>query len=93
MEADAKEPSGVTRGQNAVQVIPLDWSAAELALATAVDRIDASSAETQLLIVTSDAENAAAAAEAVVAAIGDRALSVVAATDRKSTRLNSSHRH
>lgn len=62
MEADVKEPTGVTRGQNAVQVIPLDWSAAEQALATLVDRIDAARAETQLLIVTSDAENAAAAA-------------------------------
>ena len=40
MEADAKEPTGVTRGQNAVQVMPLDWSAAEQVLATLVDRID-----------------------------------------------------
>jgi ATP-dependent RNA helicase DeaD len=80
VEADAKEPTGVTRGQNAVQVMPLDWSAAEQVLATLVDRIDAGRAETQLLIVTADAENAAAAAEAVVAAVGDRAITVLAAT-------------
>ena len=80
MEADAKEPTGVTRGQNAVQVMPLDWSAAEQVLATLVDRIDSARAEAQLLIVTSDAENAASAAEAIVGVIGNRSISVVAAT-------------
>ena len=80
MEADAKEPTGVTRGQNVVQVMPLDWSAAGSVLATLVDRIDTTKAETQLLIVTADAESAAAAAQAVVAAAGDRPISVVAAT-------------
>ena len=80
MEADAKEPTGVTRGQNAVQVMPLDWSAAEQVLATLVDRIDPARAETQLLVVTADAENAAAAAEAVVGAVGERAVTVLAAT-------------
>ena len=80
MEADAKEPTGVTRGQNSVQVMPLDWSAAELVLATLVDRIDPTRAETQLLVVTADAENAAAAAEAIVSTIGSRNISVMAAT-------------
>ena len=80
MEADAKEPTGVTRGQNSVQVMPLDWSAAELVLATLVDRIDLTRAETQLLVVTADAENAAAAAEAIVSAVGDRPITVLAAT-------------
>ena len=80
MEADAKEPTGVTRGQNAVQVMPLDWSAAEQVLATLIDRIDPTRAETQLLVVTADAENAAAAAEAIVSAVGDRPITVLAAT-------------
>ena len=80
MEADAKEPTGVTRGQNVVHVMPLDWSAAGDALASVIDRIDTSRAETQLLVVTSDAENAAAAAEAIVAAAGERAITVMAAT-------------
>ncbi len=80
MEADAKEPTGVTRGQNAVHAIPLDWSTAERVLETLVDRIDAGRQDTQLLVITSDAENAAAAAQAVVGAIGDRPLGVVAAT-------------
>jgi len=80
VEADAKEPTGVTRGQNAVQVMPQDWSAAERVLATLVDRIDPARAETQLLIVTADAEHAAAAAHAVVSAVGDREITVLAAT-------------
>ncbi len=77
---DAKEPSGVTRGQNAVQVMPLDWSAAGQVLGTLLDRIDPARAETQLLIVTADTEQAAAAAEAVVAAVGQRHITVTAAT-------------
>ncbi|MDB4915045.1 MAG: DbpA RNA-binding domain protein [Gemmatimonadetes bacterium] len=80
VEADAKEPTGVTRGQNAVQVIPFDWSVAEQSLATLIDRIDPARAETQLLVVTSDAENAVSAAQAIVSAIGERAMTVVAAT-------------
>jgi hypothetical protein len=80
VEADAKEPTGVTRGQNAVHVMPLDWSAAERVLATLVDRVDEGRAETQLIVVTSDAEQAASAAHAIVTAIGDRAVTVIAAT-------------
>ena len=80
METDAKEPTGVTRGQNAVHVMPLDWSAAERVLSALVDRIDLGRAETQLLIVTADSESAAAAADAIVAAAADRPLRVVSAT-------------
>ena len=80
MESEAKEPTGVTRGQNAVHVMPLDWSAAERVLASLVDRVDLSRHETQLLVVTADVESAAAAADAIVTAAATRPLSVVAAT-------------
>jgi ATP-dependent RNA helicase DeaD len=80
VESEAKEPTGVTRGQNAVHVMPLDWSGAERVLATLVDRIDPSRAETQLLVVTADAESAAAAADAIVRVVADRPVRVVAAT-------------
>ena len=60
--------------------MPLDWSAAEQVLATLVDRIDSARAETQLLVVTADAENATAAAEAIVSVVGDRPITVLAAT-------------
>ena len=95
VESEVKEPTGVTRGQNAVHVMPLDWSAAERVLATLVDRIDPARAETQLLIVTADAESSAAAADAVVHAVGDRAVGVVAATasPRASRLLKGSPAH
>lgn len=80
MEAEAKEPTGVTRGQNAVHVMPLDWSAAGEVLASIIDKIDSARAETQLLVITANAEDAAAAAEALVSAIGERTVTVMAAT-------------
>jgi ATP-dependent RNA helicase DeaD len=80
VESEVKEPTGVTRGQNAVHVMPLDWSAAERVLTTLVDRIDPARTETQLLVVTADAESAAAAADAIVRVTGDRPVRVVAAT-------------
>ena len=70
----------MTRGQNAVHVLPLDWTAAIEVLAALVDRIDPARAETQLLLVAADAENASAAAEAAVLAVGDRPITVIAAT-------------
>jgi ATP-dependent RNA helicase DeaD len=95
VESDAKEPTGVTRGQNAVHVMPSDWSATERVLTTLVDRIDPDRAETQLLVVTADTEGAAAAAAAIVGAIGDRPVRVVAATasPRAARLLKSSPAH
>ena len=80
MESEVKEPTGVSRGQNAVHVMSWDWGAAERVLTTLVDRIDPARAEPQLLVVTADAENAASAAETIVRVAGDRAIRVVAAT-------------
>ncbi len=70
----------MTRGQNAVHVMPLDWSAAERILSPLVDRIDLGRMEPQLLIVTPDAESAAAAAATIVRVANDRPVRVVAAT-------------
>jgi ATP-dependent RNA helicase DeaD len=95
VEREAKEPTGVTRGQNAVHVMPLDWNAAERVLATLVDRLDPDKAEPQLLIVTADAESAAAAASAVVALVGERPIRVLAATSspRAARLLRSTPAH
>jgi hypothetical protein len=80
VESEAREPSGVTRGQNAVHVTPLDWSALPRIIGTLVERIDVARAEPQLLVVTTDAESAAAAAGAIVDMTGDRGVRVLAAT-------------
>ncbi|HEX5972989.1 MAG TPA: DbpA RNA binding domain-containing protein [Gemmatimonadaceae bacterium] len=70
----------MSRGQNAVHVMPWDWAAAEPVLATLLDRIDTARAEPQLLVITADAENAAMAAAAIVRVSGNRDVRVVAAT-------------
>ena len=95
MDSEVKEPTGVTRGQNVVHVMPLDWSAADRLLSTLVDRIDPARAETQLLIVTADADSAVAAADALVQAAGDRPVGVIAATSspRAARLLKSSPAH
>ena len=80
MESEAREPAGVTRGQNAVHVMPLDWSALPRVLGTLVERIDVARPEPQLLVVTTDAESAAAAASAIVRMAGERGVRVLAAT-------------
>ena len=92
MEAETKEPTGVTRGQNVVHVMPLDWSAASRALSPLVDKLDATRAETQLLVVTADAESAAAAAGALVAIVADRGIRIMSVTTspRASRLLKSS---
>jgi ATP-dependent RNA helicase DeaD len=80
VESEAREPTGVTRGQNAVHVTPLDWSALPRVLGTLVERIDVARAEPQLLVVSADAESAAAAASAIVGMAGDRGVRVLTAT-------------
>ena len=95
MEAEAKEPTGVTRGQNVVHVTPLDWSTLPRVLGTLVDRIDVSRPEPQLLVVTADAESAASAADAIVGIGGERGVRVLAATTspRAARLLRSSPPH
>jgi ATP-dependent RNA helicase DeaD len=95
VEAEAKEPTGVTRGQNVVHVTPLDWSTLPRVLGSLVDRIDVSRSEPQLLVVTTDAESAAAAASAIVGIGGERGVRVLAATTspRAARLLRSSPPH
>ena len=95
MEAESKEPTGVTRGQNVVHVMPLDWSAAGRVLSPLVDKLDAARAETQLLVVTADSESAAAAAGALVSIGAERGVRVLAVTSspRAARLLKSSPPH
>jgi ATP-dependent RNA helicase DeaD len=80
VEQDVTETAGVTRGLNAVFVQPPDRTRAASFLAPALDRLDASEAATQLLIVTADPE-AAMALAAAAGALGRAAgLTALAAT-------------
>lgn len=82
MERDAREAGGATvsRGQNVVYVMPHDWASIAHFLGPALDRVDDASGDVQLIVITSDAELAAAVGAAAVRLIGDRSIDVLAAT-------------
>lgn len=83
MEHDVKESPTVTRGQNALYQLPHDWASIAHFLGPALDRVDASKRDVQLLVVTSDAEAAAAVAASCVRLAGGRAIVSLAATSAK----------
>lgn len=94
MEQEGTETAGVTRGQNAVFVLPPDWARAGDFLAPALERLDPAEEATQLVLVTDDAEGAAAlAAEAQRAGgEGPRGFSILAATSPgRASRLLRDH--
>ena len=83
MEQEAREAAGVTRGQNAVYVMPHDWTSISQFLGPLLERVDDAAHELQLLIVTSDAEAAAAVTAAAVKLTTGRAIGIMAATSAK----------
>lgn len=86
--AAAQAASGVSRGQNAVYVIPQDWASITHFLAPILERVDESAPGLQVLVVTSDAELAAAVAAAAVRLLGEARDGVLAATSaRRAARL------
>ena len=81
-------PAAVGRSHNAVFVMPHDWTSIAQFLSPLVERIDEKSRELQLIVVTSDAEVAAAVTAAAVKLIGGRDIGIVAATSaRRAARL------
>lgn len=80
-----QDSTSVTRGQNQLHVLPEDPAAAAQVLKPVLERLDASADTLQLLVVTSDADAAAALAARLA---GAPTLRVVAATDaRRATRV------
>jgi ATP-dependent RNA helicase DeaD len=80
MPSAARDLPPVSRGQNAVFVLPHDWASIAEFLAPLVDRIDESDSELQILIATGDAEVAAAVIAGSARLIGERSIRVLAAT-------------
>jgi len=80
VEQQSPESPGIARGLNAVHILPADWTAAPLALATVIDRVDRDLAVTQLLVVVANADAAIAVTQAISAARGGTGPRVVAAT-------------
>ena len=88
MEETGKEPGGVTRSQNVVYVVSHDWASISYFLAPLIERVDEKSAELQVLVLTADAEAAAAISGAAVRLAANRSVGIIAATSAaRTTRL------
>ncbi len=83
MEQEVRDAGSITRGQNVVYAIPHDWASIAQFLGPAVERVDEQASELQLLVITSDADSAAAIAAAAVKLSNDRDVSIVAATSAR----------
>jgi len=75
--------TGVVRSQNVLYVMPHDWASISQFLAPILQRVDETSSDLQALVVTSDAELAAAAAAAAVKLVAGRGINIIAATNPK----------
>ena len=64
--ATSQSSSGATRSQSVVQTLPHDWNAIGQFLRPALERVNAEAGETQLLVLTADAETAVAVARAAL---------------------------
>jgi ATP-dependent RNA helicase DeaD len=82
VEQDEREApgTGATRSQNVVYTLPHDWETIPQFLAPALERVDAAAGETQLLVITADADTALAISEAALALRGDEGPAVLPAT-------------
>ncbi|NUR17967.1 MAG: hypothetical protein HOQ12_00390, partial [Gemmatimonadaceae bacterium] len=88
MEQDAKDSATTSRSQHSVLLLPHDRAAVGQFLAGALERIDAGSADVQLLVVAADAEGAAMIAGVASELAHSRGFRVVPATSaRRATRL------
>lgn len=83
MDQVTRVPATVGRSQNAVFVMPHDWTSIAQFLSPLVERIDEKSHELQLIVIASDAEVAAAVTAAAVKLIDGRDIGLVAATSAK----------
>ena len=80
METARRDLGPVSRGQNVVYVMPHDWASISQFLAPLVERIDEARGEVQLVVITPDAESAAAVAASAVRLAADRSVQFLAAT-------------
>jgi ATP-dependent RNA helicase DeaD len=87
VDPDNASPT-ITRGQNAVIVLPHDWASIAEFLAPLVERIDPDAADLQVLVATADADAAANVIATSARLIGERPIRVLAATSApRATRL------
>ena len=70
METEEREERGSGRSQNVVHTLPRSMASVPLFLTGPLERIDPTTGETQVLVITADAETAVALAEAVLRMTG-----------------------
>lgn len=88
VETAGRDPGPVSRGQNVVYVMPHDWASISQFLAPLVERLDEARGEVQLVVITPDAESAAAVSAAAVRLASDRTVQILAATSAaRASRL------
>jgi ATP-dependent RNA helicase DeaD len=77
---EERDLGGVTRSQNVVYVVSHDWASISYFLAPLIERVDESTPEVQVLVLTADAEAAAAVSGAAVKLAANRKVGIIAAT-------------
>jgi ATP-dependent RNA helicase DeaD len=82
---EERDLGGVTRSQNVVYVVSHDWASISYFLAPLIERVDENAAEVQVLVLTADAEAAAAISGAAVKLAGNRPVGIIAATSAART--------
>jgi ATP-dependent RNA helicase DeaD len=88
VEQDAKESSGIARSQQSVLVLPHDRSTVAAFVGGPIEKVDAAAAETQLLVVTADAETAALVSGVASELAASRDVGVVPVTSvKRAVRL------
>jgi ATP-dependent RNA helicase DeaD len=88
LEQEEREPSAVSRNQNAVYMMPHDRASIPQFLAPLVERIDEGAPEVQLLVITSDSDVAAMVTAAAAKLAEARNVGVLAATSvQRAMRL------
>ena len=83
MEQDSKETSGITRSHHSVLILPHDRSAVAAFVGAALEKVDAAVADTQLLILTPDAEAAALVSGVASHLASERGLDIIPVTSVK----------
>ena len=88
MESEEREDRGAGRSQNVVHTLPRSMASVPGFLTGPLERVDPSAGSTQVLVLTSDAENAVALAEAVLRMAGPAGVELFPVTTaRRAARL------
>ena len=83
MEQDAKDATGIARSQHKLFILPHDRGAVSQFLAATLERVDPSTAETQVLVLTADTDAATLVSSVAVQLGTDRGLMVAPVTSAK----------